>query len=393
LVADEIASQLERFGYQVERQPFEFSSAPAVFISLEVLACLLLIVATFLARAISLWAQAAPVGLLLLLIFLTGPLNRAVEYGALAPEPGCAVSLWSALCLRMGSRYTTANLVATWPGVRGDMTLPHLYLVAHYDSKSQRMPLAVRVVLFSTALVGGLVFGGLTLLGLAFPVLAPVATVAGIVALLAGVPLVFLDTGNMSPGAIDNASGVGVVLHLAGCLAQQLDLRERLGLTVLITSAEEMTLMGAVAHVRREGRRLVHQAKEGGLYILNFDGPGVDGKLYVAGGKVGRSLVGELRLGSLIQQAGRELGVPVGKYSLFGAMFDHVPFAQRGLDAVSLAVIGKATRAVHTPGDSADKLHVRGFDQAGQVALRVIEKMVELGVSGEPKVRTPLGSG
>jgi hypothetical protein len=74
-------------------------------------------------------------------------------------------------------------------------------------------------------------------------------------------------------------------------------------------------------------------------------------------------------------------------------MFDHVPFAQRGLDAVSLAVIGKATRAVHTPGDSADKLHVRGFDQAGQVALRVIEKMVELGVSGEPKVRTPLGSG
>jgi hypothetical protein len=31
---------------------------------------------------------------------------------------------------------------------------------------------------------------------------------------------------------------------------------------------------------------------------------------------------------------------------------------------------------VHTPADSIDKLHVRGFDQAGRVVLRVIEEII-----------------
>jgi 8-oxo-dGTP pyrophosphatase MutT (NUDIX family) len=359
---------LQRFGYRVERQPFEFSTAPTVFISLEVLACLVLILAALGARAVAVWAPAVPAVLLLLFLLLTGLFNHAVEAGSLAPEPGRTISPWLALCLRLGSRYTTANLVATWPDLAGNTALPQLYLVAHYDSKSQRMPLAVRVTLFTTALAGGLTFAGTTLLGLVFPGLMPVATVVGIVAIVAGVPLMFLDTGNTSPGAIDNASGVGVVLHLAECLAERPELRERLRPTILITSAEEMTLMGAVAHLRREERRLLHQAEAGGLYILNFDGTGVDGKLYLVGGK-------ENRLGTLIREAAQEVGVSVGRFSLFGALFDHVPFAQCGLEAVSLIALGRATWAVHTPGDSADKLHVRGFEQAGQVALRAIEKI------------------
>jgi hypothetical protein len=37
---------------------------------------------------------------------------------------------------------------------------------------------------------------------------------------------------------------------------------------------------------------------------------------------------------------------------------------------------------VHTSGDTPDKLHVRGFEQAGRVALRVIEKLAEQGTQG-----------
>jgi hypothetical protein len=59
-------------------------------------------------------------------------------------------------------------------------------------------------------------------------------------------------------------------------------------------------------------------------------------------------------------------------------MFDHIPFARCGFDAVSLMAVGRASWAVHTPGDSADKLHVRGFEQAGRVAWRVIEKLAGL---------------
>ena len=44
---------------------------------------------------------------------------------------------------RVGTRYATTNLIATLPD-NVDSTLPHLYLMAHYDSKSQYMPLAIR---------------------------------------------------------------------------------------------------------------------------------------------------------------------------------------------------------------------------------------------------------
>jgi hypothetical protein len=37
--------------------------------------------------------------------------------------------------------------------------------------------------------------------------------------------------------------------------------------------------------------------------------------------------------------------------------------------------IGKDSLSVHTAGDSPDKLYEGGFDQAGCLALRVIEKL------------------
>jgi hypothetical protein len=380
-VAGEIAARLEQFGYQVERQPFQFSTAPTWFLRLEILAGLLLILMAFGVRRFGAGTEALPAAMLLLLLVAIGPINRMVESNSVVPDPDASVSRWSALCLRMGNRYTSANLVATRPDLPDDPTLPHLYLVAHYDSKSQWMPLAVRIVLFTAVILGSLSFAGLTLLGLVWPMLALAANVAGIVAIGAGLPLLFLGAGNASPGAIDNASGVGVVLHLAECLARRSDLLDKLRVTVLVTSAEELTLEGASAFVRCHEDQLRSQAKSGGLYILNLDGPGVDGKLYMVGEENGRltpyaNPASHASLASLVRAACGELQVPLGKFLLPGAMFDHIPFARCGFDAVSLIAVGGTSWAVHTPADLADRLHIRGFEQAGRVVMRVIEKLV-----------------
>ena len=372
-VAGEIASRLEQFGYQVERQPFQFSTAPTWFLRLEILVGLLLILMTGWARRYGPWAEALPVAMLLLLLFAIGPINRMVEANSVAPDTNPPVSRWSALCLRMGDRYTSANLVATRPDLPSDLTFPHLYLVAHYDSKSQWMSLAVRMALFTAAIIGSLSFAGLTLLGLAHPSLAFAANVTGVVAVGAGLPLLFLDAGNASPGAIDNASGVGMVLHLAECLARRSDLFDKLRVTVLMTSAEELTLRGASAFVHRNEEELRCQAESGGLYILNVDGTGVDGRLYMV--PPSRRRVSHATLAGLVRAACHELQVPLRRFLLPGAMFDHIPFARCGFDAVSLIAVGGTSWAVHTPADSADKLHVRGFEQAGRVMLRVIEKL------------------
>jgi hypothetical protein len=382
-VAGEIAARLEQFGYQVERQPFQFSTAPTWFLKLEILAGMLLILMTLLARRSGPWTEVLSAVMLLLLMFAIGPINQMVEANSVAPDPDTPVSRRSALCLGIGNRYTSANLVATRPGLPDDPTLRHLNLVAHYDSKSQWMPLGVRVALFTAAITGSLLFAGLTLLGLAHPALAFAANVAGVVAVGAGLPLLFLDAGNASPGAIDNASGVGTVLHLAECLARRSDLFDKLRVTVLMTSAEELTLGGASAFVHRNKDQLRCQAESGGFYVLNFDGPGVDGKLYVVGEENGRlashaSRASHASLASLVRAACSELQVPLGKFLLPGAMFDHIPFARCGFDAVSLITVGGTSWAVHTPADSADKLHVRGFERAGRVVWQVIEKLADL---------------
>ncbi len=373
-VARDLAGRLEQFGYAVERQPFHFSTAANGFIALEIGAGLLLIVAALWTRMFTPWLAAIPAAGLLALLVSAEWLTRAARDGALAPEAASPrLGIWP----RLGRRFTAANLVASLPGQPNHASRPHLYLVAHYDSKSQAIPIAVRIILFIIVMSGSVLFVGLTLAGLFFRALAPAATAAGLAALLTGLPLAALflaEAGNASPGAIDNASGVGTVLHLAECLAARPS--NGLRVTILLTSAEELGLMGAAAYVRQHAAHLREQAGAGGLYVLNFDGVGAEGRLYYTGAPG--------RLSHLVEAASRELGVPVRKFSLPGVLFDHMPFAQHGLEAVSLLSIGRASWAVHTPGDMADKLHLEGFERAGRVALNVIEKLASRGTAGTP---------
>jgi hypothetical protein len=358
-VAQEIEERLRGWGYHVERQPFTFSTASEVFLKLFVLTSMLLVIALLLSHE-SLVAVA-----LLVLIVLFMPLQRVVQARALEQN---------GRGLKWGQRYTTANLIATRPSVRADLEhgMPHLYLVAHYDSKSQRMPLAVRITLFMLTLSAGLILVGLTLLEVSTVLYLPI----GLFALTAALPLLFLDVGNTSPGAIDNASSVGLVLHLAELLAQRTDWQDKLQIILLIPSAEEMTLMGSVAYVTAHEAQLREQAERGGLHVLNFDGIGVDGDLYFVGGSRQRQNGDRISLLTYVQDACMKLHLPLKRFGFIGALFDHIPFAQRGLDALSLITVGRASRSVHTPADNVAQLHERGFDQTGRVALRVIERLI-----------------
>ena len=385
VVAGEIEDRLRGSGYRVEREPFEFSTGVNVFVNFLLAGSMSLVAASLWLREMKSPAAIAPALMILLPVLLSNRLLRAAESGSLAPLPGAARSLWTALCLRLGARHRSANVVATRDSRVEPSSQPHLYLVAHYDSKSQHIPLVVRVALFAVAFGGGLVFIALNLLALVFTGLdAAIVALGGAVA-LAIIPLLFVGAGNDSPGAIDNASGVGVVLHLAECLASHADVLDRLGVTILITSAEELALMGAAAHVHRHQTELRRQASQGGLYILNFDGVGVDGDLRFDARDQARAG----RLTSLVGEAGAELGLPLRRFALPGLLFDHMPFARRGFDALTLIGLGRATWSIHTRADSADRLHPRGFEQAGRVAWRVIEKLSASAASSSTAVRTP----
>jgi hypothetical protein len=366
-IAAVIAEKLRGWGYEVEQQPFTFSTAPQVLLTLVVLAGIALVLTMLLAHEhFSIIADAAAL-LLILLIALFMPLNRRVQSAALEQK---------GRGLQWGQLYTTANLVATPPATllrSAQDVLPHLYLVAHYDSKSQRLPLAARITLFMLAISAGLILVALTLLEVSTVFYLP----TGLLAVAAAVPLLFLDAGNNSPGAIDNASSVGLVLHLAEVLAQRADWQDKLHLTILIPSAEELTLMGSVAYVTAHEELLQNRDRLGRLYLLNFDGVGIDGDLYYVGRSHPVPNGDRISLLRRVQNACAELDLPLKRFGFVGALFDHIPFAQRGFDAISLIAIGRASRSVHTPADAIDQLHVRGFDQAGRVALHVIGQLIK----------------
>lgn len=352
-VARELVARLEQFGYRVERQPFEFSTALNALLALALFVNGAGLTALIALRASMPGLSAA--GALLSVAVCAGALviGRVISKWAVVS----ANASWrERLAYRVGQRYAAANLVATWP--HDDRPRRTLYLVAHYDSKSQRWPLVARIALFTLLIPGALGAIGAAVLNQS----SVVSDGLGLGAAVASALLMILGTGNASPGAIDNASGVGVALHLAECLAARSDWRERWRVVILLTSAEEVGLMGATAYVKQHASQLQQEQ----AIILNFDGVGIDGELQWVG-------AASSELAQMIQAAAREEAIPIKRFRFSGALFDHSPFAQQGLDAVSLIAVGRASRSIHTAHDTVDQLQVRGFDQAGRVALRVIK--------------------
>src|SRR5204862_5405234 len=119
---------------------------------------------------------------------------------------------------------------------------PRVWLVAHIDSKSQTMPMLIRIA-SSAGLVVATFFTGLMLV----LALAGVDSVASLwpavetAAIVAALPSISCFVRNTSQGALDNATGVVAVL----LAAQSRDAPDALG--VLVTSAEELGVSGARA--------------------------------------------------------------------------------------------------------------------------------------------------
>jgi len=362
VIAD-LSDRLRTYGCAVEVEPFEFSAIGEQAIVVYVLIAQILILIIFWAWGFSAWGAVAPAVVLVALLAGSGKIYRAAARASLWPRDLTGVSRLRRFWLTRGQRYRTANVVAHIPTPPGASSRPPLLLVAHSDSKSQALPLVGRMGLVALASLAALIFALLSVLRLWAPGVTSAAALAGLVAILSGVPLLFLlmgGSGNASPGAIDNASGAGLALHLAECLCAQPPARP---VTVLITGAEELGLLGSLAYVEAQAAGSLR-----GAAVLNFDGIGTVGRLAVVGGGGGR-------LEQAVRAACAQLGISLGRLPLVGAQFDHLPFADAGIDALSLVTVSRAALSVHTPDDDASKLDVEGFRQAGEVALKVIEAL------------------
>lgn len=310
-----LVEALQTRGFKVETQ--EFPAAPDSLVAVQVAGALLgggAFAALLLAQVPG-WGRLLPFFAVVLIAGLVIYLQRAGGRPPRRPATG-------------------VNLIA-----KKGSGLPDAWLVAHYDSKSQPLSMAGRIVAGGISVVGAagvLVFA-------AAP--SPVAAILLLPAMLGGALLARCRTENRSPGALDNGSALVALLEI-------LDRAPDAKVGVLLPDAEEWGLLGARAAAR--GRPDLF----GGRPVINLDG--LDAR--------GSPILFVHRPGPLVDRLRTELRARV--FRRLPVFVDGIALAPVSGECVTVMKGNWASaRRVHTPGDLSGALDLAGArDVAAGVA-------------------------
>lgn len=249
---------------------------------------------------------------------------------------------------------------------RGDRPV-RVVVMAHRDTKSSLWPTFVPafvLLLCAASMLGAAVWlGAIALAGGVAPSLAAPAWILAALLLVAGVN----PSGDASPGAMDNASGVAVLLAAARTLPKEDALRDA-ELRFLCTGAEEIGLAGAMRWIQAHGEELDAER----TLFVNVDSVGVGTRILAA--DVRGTAPGGVPAATLLRNAAREAGVPLRILSMLPAAgVDTMPIASRGFATVTLLgeVTGRAAWRIHSARDTADHLNEEGL----QRALRLVRQL------------------
>jgi hypothetical protein len=332
------ASVLEALGCSVMDVPIEFSAFPGRYATPVlggVAAASIAATAMVAAAGAGVWA----------LVVLAVSLLAVATAGSWLARRG--VSSMRVL------RARSANLVARRGAAR-------VWLVAHLDSKSQPVPIVVRVAGLISLGIVWLAAAGLAIAAMAgYPVGpfgAPIALASGVAAL----PVVLSVVGSRSHGARDNASGVAAVL----CAVAELPAECPIG--VILTSAEELGLAGA---------RALASSGPPPATAINVDTVDDAGEISIMyGGGCPRELIEAFTAGGA---AGERIVV---RRLVPGILTDGVALADGGwrVVTVSKATMGTLAR-VHTAADTVAGMSGDGIGRTATLLARAAGTLHRLG--------------
>ena len=343
-VRELLKSQLNEYGYEVRESGFPFSTWPGRFA--VALAGLFFLIGSV--WSTSMLRQGHPgvaLVLLLTLILLIGAI-------AVLARPAMAVLPWG--------RVQGVNLIAHVPDRR-----PRYFLMAHYDSKSQPVPLAFRGPAIVLAAVAWLAQTVLATAALLDPVWnrGEVTMVLGVVGALSGLILLLCWVDNRSPGALDNASGVATLLGVAQREAANGDV------ALILTDAEELALAGATA---------VAGQLPPSFGVINVDGIDDQGGLYLIERFGWRKKQGAApHLAAALLAAAESMNVPAKRRDVpIGLMLDHIPIVRAGTPALTVMRGNLSSlRRVHRPADNLESLTGLGVELAVDLLSAALENL------------------
>ncbi|HWQ43605.1 MAG TPA: M20/M25/M40 family metallo-hydrolase, partial [Desulfosporosinus sp.] len=186
------------------------------------------------------------------------------------------------------------------------------------------------------------------------------------------------DSANLNaPGAVDNASGVGVLLELARVLSKE---SHQETYQLIFFGAEEYGLVGSQFYTGQADLSAVR-------WMLNVDMVGTPMEIDVAGKKSAPP--------ELIKQVtalARDSHIPfhlsrdfiiMTRDSSQGGVSDFSSFLDQGIPALGLGISGRPAGYFHRPEDRLDRVSLEGMQQVGDYTHRLIKtvKLEKMGPS------------
>lgn len=338
------AHTLKTFGIDVHDQPFNFSTLP------EMITRVLPFMFGLLLWVIAMLFESLSLNMFLILI------------GTSIAGTVCIFFWFPLKKLHTGTgRMTSANLTGDIPAQ--NQAKHHLVFMAHYDSKSQLLPIAIRSVCY----IGLLICYSAAISSYVFSYWHNdfphrlLVQICGSGALLFGTLLLINVTRNRSPGAADNACGAAIVIELARIFAKEP--LSNVCLSFLLTGAEEYCLAGAFNHVKQQGVSVPERK------FINIDGVGQQVPIRIIGREKRHVSADGQSLVSGLTAAARTISVTLVKMSaLIGIGFDHGAMVCHGYEAITLACgnLGTLLR-IHSPRDRIELIEPAALDGIGRL--------------------------
>ncbi|MFX0029204.1 MAG: M28 family metallopeptidase [Candidatus Hermodarchaeota archaeon] len=349
---------------QIQREPFEFSD----FYSTTMIKLILVINLTFslfilMFAYVDLFISLLIVGAGTILILL-------IIKGLRHPEnPG----FWGEY---YGNILSSTNIFVKIPAKKLPITKAgNIIISAHLDSKSQTFKTYWRVFFYRIWLYSGIFLGGF-LIALFIRTYTPLELnlltigigmwVFTLLISTSNFFLLFINTQNESPGALDNASGMAVVFALSNYFKDHP--LENFNLWFCQFSAEELGTMGSRIFVNNHEEQFV----KGRIYHINLDmiscaGTSQNRVEYLKSyGVLPRKKIAPLLCRYLDKAALIENLQISGFHLSTGAHTDSVPFHLRKFDSVDIVtrVAGKFT---HSKVDTPEKVDPKVLQEASLI--------------------------
>jgi acetylornithine deacetylase/succinyl-diaminopimelate desuccinylase-like protein len=349
-----VEERMRRIGLETILEEFTYDIGPAQ----RALQAVMVASAVLVAAAGFLTPSSPVVGLIL----LVAALIPSVIFLAWAP--------WIEKLYRRQGHTRTANVIGRRKVAKPRLTL---ILMAHHDSKSQSLSFPFRMGFTIISIIGALCLATVILTALVSGLLPGppwLPPAAGSATALAAFALATMKSGNRSPGGVDNAGSVAIILAVARELLDRLD--AEIELMVLSTGAEEDHMVGAMRWLDLHADAFDHP-----VYCLNLDGAGAPGRAVLIE-RYGFGRLFSAAMSNAARRAAERLQIdPRGIVMLPGMGIDSIPFAHRGIPCLTLSSgsLGRATMSVHSANDVAEHLDA---DTLAMMADLAYETMMDL---------------